>query len=138
MKHIVVDASAALALCLNDEEDSRAVSLLESLDKYQIIIPPHWWVEVANGLLMAEKRKRVSMAECYEAMQLLMELEPEIIQVPPACFIEKVMPLSYNYKLTSYDAYYLHLAINKKAPLVTLDKALYQAAGKAGAIVFNK
>ncbi len=138
MKNIVVDASIALSFCLEDERNEEATVLLSSLDKYKIIAPPHWWAEMVNGLLMAERRKRINAAERDEAMQQLMGLDPEIISIPPAEFAEKIVPLASSHKLTSYDACYLYLAIKEKAKLATLDKALRQAASKAGAVVFSK
>lgn len=138
MKPIVVDASITLSFCLEDERNEEATVLLSSLDKYKIMAPPHWWAEVSNGLLMAARRGRINIKERDEAMQLLMGLEPIILPISSSELVEEVFPIASHYKLTSYDACYLYLAISKKAPLATLDKALRQAASRAGAVVFNK
>jgi predicted nucleic acid-binding protein len=138
LKNIVVDASVALAFCLEDESNEQATALLNSLDKYKIIVPSHWWVEVGNGLLMAVRRGRINIKERDEAMQLLIGLEPTILPISPSELIEEVFPIASYNKLTSYDACYLYLAVIKKAPLATLDKALRQAASKVGAEVFNE
>lgn len=137
MKPIVVDASIALSFCLEDERNEEATALLADIGHYKIIGPPHWWAEITNGLLMAEKRKRINSHEINEAMKLLMALEIEIIPATTVEFAEKIIPLALSHKLTSYDACYLHLTITKKAPLATLDKALKTAASKAGAAIFK-
>jgi predicted nucleic acid-binding protein len=138
LKHIIIDASAALALYLKDEGEEYAIALLDLLYKHKIIVPQHWWVEITSGLLMAEKRKRINRREVDEAMQSLMALDAEIIHITPAEFAEEIIPLADGCNLTPYDACYLYLAVREKSPLATLDKALRQAAGKAGATVFNK
>lgn len=137
MSPIIIDASAALALYLKDEGGDYATSLLRSLGSYRIIIPSHWWVEVSSGLLIAERRKRINFEEIDELMQRLIELDPEIIQITQAEYAQKIIPLARSYKLTSYDACYLYLALKEKAPLATLDKALKMAAGNAGAKVYK-
>jgi predicted nucleic acid-binding protein len=137
LKQVIVDASAALALYLKDEDGSYATSFADSLDEYRIMVPPHWWVEVTSGLLMAERRKRINRNEVDKIMESLIVLEAEVIQIAPADFAEKIIPLSYTHKLTSYDACYLYLAIKQKAPLATLDKALKEAANKAGVAILK-
>ncbi len=136
MKQIIIDASVALTFYLKDEDDEKATALLQSLDEYKIIVPQHWWAEVSNGLLMAERRKRISSSECIEAMTKIMAFEPEIIVASPVDFAEEIIPLAQKYKLTSYDTSYLYLALRKKAILATLDKELKKAAVKAGVTVF--
>ena len=67
MNKLVIDASAAISLCLADENSSMSERLLGELGDYQIIVPPHWGVEVANALLMAYRRKRIEFSEIEKA-----------------------------------------------------------------------
>ena len=48
------------------------------------------------------------------------------------------MALSRAYKLSSYDAAYLELAIREGLPFATLDKNLIKAAKKADITIFLK
>ncbi|WP_369127386.1 type II toxin-antitoxin system VapC family toxin [Bowmanella dokdonensis] len=50
----------------------------------------------------------------------------------------RTLALSRAYKLSSYDAAYLELAIRKGLPLATLDKNLPKAAKKADIAVYLK
>ena len=57
---LVVDASATLAWCFQDEATHWTHALLETIRKGEIVrVPAHWSTEVANGLLVALKRKRI-------------------------------------------------------------------------------
>lgn len=61
MAIFVVDASAALAWCFEDEASSWTDGLLERLRQGdQVIVPAHWPAEVLNGLLVAARRKRIA------------------------------------------------------------------------------
>lgn len=135
--NIVIDASLALSFYLEDERNERATELLESLGNYEIIAPSHWWSGMVNGLLMAERRKRINRNAIIETVQSLVMLDVKIIQITPTEFTEKIIPLAGNYNLTSYDACYLYLAIRERAVLATLDKALLRAARKEKAMVFG-
>lgn len=60
MALFVVDASAALAWCLEYEANSWTDGLLERLRQGdQIVVPAHWPAEILNGLLVASRRKRI-------------------------------------------------------------------------------
>jgi predicted nucleic acid-binding protein len=55
MAIFVVDASAALAWCFEDEASSWTDTLLERLGNGdRIIVPAHWPTEISNGLLVAQ------------------------------------------------------------------------------------
>ena len=64
MAIFVVDASAALAWCFEDEASSSADGLLERLRQGdQIVVPAHWPAEISNGLLVASRRKRIKAGQ---------------------------------------------------------------------------
>ncbi len=68
----------ALAFCLEDERGSIASKLLETIADYQIIVPPHWGVEVGNGLLMAFRRNRITQGDIATALKLIAAFEATI------------------------------------------------------------
>jgi predicted nucleic acid-binding protein len=56
----VVDASATLPWCFEDEATPWTESILDRVsNNEQIHAPAHWPVEVSNGLLMATRRNRI-------------------------------------------------------------------------------
>ena len=48
----------------------------------------------------------------------------------------RVITLAREYKLSSYDAAYLELAIREGCPLATLDKSMIKAAKKADVMIY--
>ena len=128
MNALVLDASVALAFCLEDERDSFTREQLAQLEQAAIVVPPHWWAEVCNGLLMVEKRKRIKQGEQSQCISLLNELLPSPLEVSATEWDEDIFPLARSHQLTIYDACYLYLALRENYPLLTFDKALRKAA----------
>ena len=59
MNGVVVDASVALAWGFPDEGNAYADAVLEGLEGQAVVVPALWPVEVANALLVGERRKRI-------------------------------------------------------------------------------
>ena len=63
MHALVIDSSIALGFVLKDEQEPRALRARELIQQgVPTFVPSHWCVEVANGLMMAERRKRATQA----------------------------------------------------------------------------
>jgi predicted nucleic acid-binding protein len=88
--------------------------------------------EVANVLLMAERRQRISQAERAEALQLVESLGLQIDQADPAVVWHDGLQLAAQTGLTSYDAAYLELAMRLGTPLASRDRALQQWCRNVG------
>jgi len=134
MAIFVVDASAALAWCFEDEASSWGDGLLERLRHGdRIAVPSHWPTEILNGLLVASRRKRIKADQPSllwdELARLPVETEPAL----SAMEAKAVLALSEKHALTAYDAAYLELALRRKLPLGTLDTDLRRAAQVEGA-----
>jgi len=131
---VVLDGSAALAILLPDERGGKAAAaIFKSLnDEDEIFVPPHWWIETANGVLVAERRGRLTQMESATALEDAHELEPATDMENGERVTRDVLSLARLHSLTAYDAAYLELAMRKKAKLETLDTALRRAAVKAG------
>lgn len=129
MAIFVVDASAALAWCFEDEASSWTDGLLERLRQGdQIVVPAHWPTEILNGLLIASRRKRIKADQPAlfwdELARLPIETEPALI----ASQAKTVLALGEKHGLTVYDAAYLELAQRRQLPLGTLDVDLRKGA----------
>ena len=133
MAIFVADASVALTWCFEDEASSVADRLLERLGQGdRIAVPAHWPTEVSNGLLVAERRKRIKAGQAIilwdELSQLPIETEPPLTTLQT----KLVLTLGEKHGLTVYDAAYLELAQRRQLPLGTLDGDLRAAAQKIG------
>jgi predicted nucleic acid-binding protein len=96
-----------------------------------------WHVEVANGLGMAERRKRLSDVEVKGAIALQEGLPLVIDATASVRLLGEVMDLMRAYRLTAYDAVYLELAMRLGLPLATNDQRLRRAAIMAGVAPFQ-
>lgn len=138
MSPLVIDGSTALGFVLKDEGDATALTALAEVSNgRKTLVPAHWWVEVANGLIMAERRKRTTQADTAEAMSLLGKL-PMVTDIETGVHaLGKTPALARQYGLTIYDAAYLELAMRHGATLATTDTALAKAASKAGVAILS-
>lgn len=137
MSELVVDACVALAWCFPDEASAYADGVLVALKGQTIVVPAVWGLEIANALVVGERRKRLKQPEILRFVALLEGLA--VLQdgagVPET--LNNVLPLARHYGLSAYDAAYLELAIRYRAPLATLDGDLQKAARRAGIRVFS-
>ena len=135
----VMDCSAVLALCFEDEDGEYAEKLLEYYIDGAAIAPEIWPVEVSNSLLNAVKRKRLTKAEANHFFHLVASLPIEIVAGNRALdsYIS-LYELACLYNLSSYDASYLSLAMDKGYSLATLDQKLIDAAASAGVGIFGR
>ena len=133
---IVLDASVMLRWYFQDEDDVSG-DLMRSLAEERIVVPSHWQGEVANGILIGERRGR---APADQVARLLYVIEPWEIEVDDEGAhgaIERVLPLARAHRLTVYDAFYLELAERRGLPLATYDAPLARAASSVGVDVLG-
>ena len=126
---LVLDSSLALTWCFEDEHTPAALALLDRVSENGASAPALWPLEVLNGLLMAERRNRLSAEQRHQLAGFLSDLpvslDPEM--APQAW--GATARLAERYRLTVYDAAYLELAQRLDLPLATLDTELRIAAG---------
>jgi predicted nucleic acid-binding protein len=129
----VVDASATLPWCFEDEVTAWTEGLLDRLSaREHVSVPAHWPTEVSNGLLMAVRRKRIQLNRAEWFWDKLASL-PIFVEPPLTPTQAKaVLTLCTNHELTFYDGTYLALAKHTGLPLATLDTALLRAAPLEG------
>ncbi|HEY1613833.1 MAG TPA: type II toxin-antitoxin system VapC family toxin [Rhizomicrobium sp.] len=131
----VLDASITLAWALPDEASSYSDSMLKMVASGKAWVPDLWPHEVANGLLMAQRRKRLSPAQRALFIEELLKLPIEVAGATARVVLESQGALAERYALTAHDAAYLDLALRKGIPLATQDKALSDAAKRSGIVL---
>lgn len=128
----VVDASVALAWCFEDESNAYTESILENLKRASAIAPSIWPLEVANVLVVAERRGRVTPAATSQAVSLLQQLPIAIETESLQEVLTVILALARNNQLSVYDASYLHLAMQRGVPLASQDAKLVTACQRNG------
>lgn len=129
----VIDSSLALAWALPDETSKEAERFLSRISMRNILwIPALWWYEIANALLMAQRRKRLTEAERIRLTELYRKLpiRTDTMLGPDAMWRFHTFAVEYN--LSAYDAAYLELAQRRGLGLATADRPLRLAAQRAG------
>ena len=103
--------------------------VLDRLAHEEAHAPGLWELEVANVVLLAERRGRLSEAASARIIERLRDLPIRLSPNSPR--LHHVLEVGRRYGLTSYDAAYLTLAQQLNLPLATLDRDLAAAAGLA-------
>lgn len=129
----VLDSSVTMAWFFQDEASSSTDELLDKLNaNSRAVVAGHWALEVSNTLLMAERRKRSTVAESSHFLAILDALPIETDEETGIKAGTTTLALARTHGLTVYDGAYLELAMRRSLPLATLDKELRTAARKSG------
>ncbi|MBW2536696.1 MAG: type II toxin-antitoxin system VapC family toxin [Deltaproteobacteria bacterium] len=129
----VLDASVAMSWCFEDETSRISEHALDLLAADVALVPSVWPLEVANVLLVAERRKRLRPADSERFLDLLQTLPIRVQAESAGEVFGEIAALARSTGLSSYDASYLRLAMTSGLPLATLDKGVRRVARKLGA-----
>jgi predicted nucleic acid-binding protein len=122
---VVVDASVILAFLLPDEDSALGQRLFTD-PELKLVAPALARVEVVNGLVTAFRRGRLPESSALKALGIFGRLDIEYLGEFPAD--EKLFLFAVEKKVAAYDAVYLSLALEARAPLATVDRLLAAAA----------
>jgi predicted nucleic acid-binding protein len=129
MDAFVLDCSVTMAWCFVDEATRKTDDLLDSLaGARRAYTPPIWPLEVANVLLVSERKDRISQEDAARFMALLWELPVTIDQEMTPLSIQSIFKLGRTHQISSYDAAYLELALRRDLAIATLDRRLKKVA----------
>ena len=135
---LIIDCSITMAWCFEDERTEETVRIQDRLIDEGAIVPVHWELEVANVLIMAEKRSRISTADSMRFLNDLRVFDIQVDNQSSGWIFDHVLSLCRAHGLTSYDAAYLDLALRRQLPLATLDDDLRRAARSLGVKTLGK
>jgi predicted nucleic acid-binding protein len=129
----VIDSSIGIAWIHPHQATSETDNLLEQVDAgATIVVPSLWYLEMANSLLLLQRRKRITPDERKTALETLSAMVFTVDEGSSLTAFNKMSGLAEKYNLTIYDAAYLEVALRRKLPLASRDDALSRAAGKCG------
>ena len=118
---------------LPDETNAAADAVRRAIEEgAEAWIPVHWWLEIGNGLLMAERRGRIKAEEVAQALSLIDSIPFEQDEETAEQISGRTIALARKHGLTIYDAAYLELAQRRGVVLATFDEQLLKAAAKEG------
>jgi predicted nucleic acid-binding protein len=131
----VLDNSVTMRWCFGNGKPAElayAAKVLDALRRISAQVPVTWGLEVSNVIARAEARGLITEARSATFITLLGRMN---IQADTATFrqaLATTLQIARGYRLSSYDASYLELALREGLPLATLDEDLQKAAKRAG------
>ena len=134
----IVDCSVAMSWLFKDETTSATRALLERLESETAAVPDLWYLEVANVLVLATRKGRITAAQSADFIRQIQALDLQADEAAASRAFDEVLPLAATHGLTSYDAVYLDLALRTKLPIATLDEPLRKAAKSHGIKLLGK
>ena len=134
---LVIDCSVTMAWYFKDEEDDYANAVRDGLGESRAVVPSLWPLEVANTILVGERRKRSNQAQAAAWTGLLSSLPITVDEETGTRAFSDILNLGRARNLSAYDAAYLELAMRRGLPLATLDEKLKAAAGAVGVPIYS-
>jgi predicted nucleic acid-binding protein len=136
----VLDNSVVMRWLLNDASRERLAYASKVLDLLTdesgaALVSGVWPLEVANVIVKAQARGLVTEARAAAFVGLLQDMNIAIDANPANRALGDTLQLARRYKLSSYDASYLELALREGLPLATLDDDLSSAMQQTGGAV---
>jgi len=134
----VLDASATLACCFEDEASpfsDRLTARMESGE--ELVVPAHWPVEFLSALQQGLRRRRIDEAGMADSLQFFASFRITI--EPPITVTElpALRALCRKHDLSPYDAVYLAMAMRLMLPLATSDGRLIAASNAEGVVLVS-
>jgi predicted nucleic acid-binding protein len=133
----VLDCSVTMAWYFKDEANAYSKAVRKHLADLGAVVPALWPLEVANILVLGERRHRSSEAEAGKWLRYLRLLPIRVDDETAARAWSDILHAARSHTLSVYDAAYLELAIRLGLPLASLDDRLTDAAAAAGVVKFQ-
>jgi predicted nucleic acid-binding protein len=136
-QEFILDCSVTMAWYFKDEANAYANSVRRALSRASAVVPALWPLEVANILVLGERRQRSSEAEASKWLRYLQMLPIHVDEETAPRAWSDILHLARSYDLSAYDAAYLELAIRLGLPLASLDDRLKETARLAGVAAYK-
>lgn len=132
----VLDGSVVLAWYFADEKNPYADAVAAALPAAAGVVPALWHLEIANTLVVGERRGRSTAAQATAFLGHLAGL-PIIVDAGTITHAwAETIRLARVHGLSVYDAAYLEIALRLALPLASLDGKLSAAATAAGVAAY--
>jgi predicted nucleic acid-binding protein len=96
------------------------------------VVPSIWSLEVANGLLAGERRRRVTREKAVAFARALASFPIEVDTSASRLTTSEALANALRYGLTPCDATYVEVALAHQLPLACNDRPMQTAATAAG------
>jgi predicted nucleic acid-binding protein len=134
----VLDNSVTMRWCFDSGAHEYADGILDQLERERgtAFVPVLWRYEVSAVLARARNRGLLAAHKAEEFLEDLAALAITVDMEGTSRIFTDVHRIATVYRLTSYDASYLELALRRDLPLATLDEELLAACEASGVARF--
>lgn len=122
---LVADASAFIAVALNEEEREQIVAVTTG---FSLVSPEILPYELGNAFVAMTKKRRLTDREAIQALLVARNISVRLIAVN----VSDSVKLAFKVGSYAYDAYYLQCCLELSLPLLTLDIPMRRAARTLG------
>ncbi len=129
---LIADLSVVLAWYFEEDQTPAALDILTQIEADGLLVPPLWWSELENGLVIGERRGRRTVDESAAFFELVRALPITTDAAPAGQLGNNILTIARQHQLTAYDATYVELAVRTQSPLATFDAAIRRCALQAG------
>ena len=126
----VLDASVAVAWFVRKQATAYTDRVRSMAKREPLHVPAVWRLEVANALVVLQRRGNMSEKAATTAADLLGSLVVTVHQ--DRLTIPELLVFAAKHRLSAYDASYLDLALSLRLPLACKDAPLQRALSGAG------
>ena len=127
---LIADTNTFLAVALNEPEKEMLVRATEG---YDLIAPSVLPYEIGNALSALVKRRVLSGAEMPKVWDEVQRIPVELVSID----IRAALLVAGQFNLYAYDAYFLQCAMERRLPLLSLDKRVGSVAEELGITVLE-
>ncbi len=132
----VLDNSVAMRWCFESAAHPYADSILQRLAAGEdAVVPVLWFYEASAVLAREQNRGTLASPKADEFIAELNALRINADEESPRKVFSDVHRLALAYRLSSYDAAYLELALRRSLALATLDDDLIRASKAASVVI---
>lgn len=120
-KIIVIDSSVIIKIIANEADSDAAIKIFDDLEKskIKIILPNVVFLEILNALFFGQSK--LNSVEIEKAINHLFNFNLEIVQIEKDIIAQTAI-IMCDFKITSYDALLVALAISRNCVLLTADR----------------
>jgi predicted nucleic acid-binding protein len=129
---VILDASATLGWLLHELDSDARDTVRGVVAAGSALVPELWLWEIANALVVAERRGRIT-AQIRRQIAAGVDKLP-VLRAPLRDGVAALTELASSSGLSAYDASYLDLALSHGASLCSTDSRLVEAARSRGVV----
>jgi len=126
--NLVVDASVAVKWLFEEQDSDRAEALLVwagGSDRLKLVAPDILAAEIANALWRRMRRGDMDRQKALETREYFQEICPLLLPIEDLA--QRALELAIDTRHPAYDCFYVALAEELPAGLITADERLYRA-----------